>query len=226
MEAGEHGEVPAHQHGLADEEGVRVRLPDGEAFLVPEPDLFEPGRGVFVLGRDLHLGGELFEQRPDVALVVVEAGEELRRGLGAGPEPELLGHDLEVIAEVRRAGRGVRQRRHVGQSADPLDLVPVLESLRDGHDVDRRPLGVHLDELQPERLMPEIVEPSRRAALGEGGRHALVWGEQHGSEDPLLRLDRVRRELVGGAVDLGRRRPDGLPRSRRRGIPAVVLRRR
>jgi hypothetical protein len=79
------------------------------------------------------------------------------------PQEELFAQDLRIILKVSGGGYGLGQGLQISHAADGFELVFIFEPLRQGDQVDRLALIVHLDQQFIKVLVAQIVKGVRPA---------------------------------------------------------------
>jgi len=85
-------------------------------------------------------------QRIHFAFIIVNPADDVGAGMDHLPEQIFLLNDVEVIAEICRRRNRVGERSEIGESANLLEQLFVLEMLLEGDDVYRLALVIHLGE--------------------------------------------------------------------------------
>ena len=115
-------------------------------------------------GEQLRLGP--VDRLLDLGRVLVADARDPAGGADEVAQDRLALDDPGVLGGVDRGRRLVRQAREVGPPADRLELVPPLERLRDGDDVDRL---APLEQVEHGRVDPRRW-PAGRSPPGAGTR--------------------------------------------------------
>ena len=86
---------------------------------------------------------DFIQQGVHFAFVLKDPADNRGAGLDHLPQEVLLPHDVQVIAQAGGGGDRVGQGGEVGQAADLLEQLLVLEPLLEGDQVNRLPLVIH-----------------------------------------------------------------------------------
>ena len=140
----------------------------------------------------------LVQQRVHLALVIINPPDDFRAGLDHFPQQEFFPDDVEVIGQVRRARHRVLQLRQIGDAADLLQQLLVLEPLLQRDDVNRL---ARVDTSPPaSRKWSDAAGrktlPCRRLEFLDALAHALVRRKQHAAQHALLGFRGMRRQPV------------------------------
>src|SRR5689334_5026295 len=182
----------------------RELLPLGDLDVQDLADLAEVLRAVVV--GDLEDGA--LGALDDLArwrLVAVHAGLDLVGGGEQAAQERALADDLRVLAQVADSGDGGRERVDLGLAAGRIEAAARAQVLGDREDVDRLARGEEREHRLVDLAMALAVEVLGLQPLLDDERVVRAIGEQHGPEDGLLGLDRVRRRRArrGGLRAVG-----------------------
>ena len=181
---------------------------------VPQDRLDRDEALALVAVRDLEdplLG--LVEDVVDRALPrIVRVPHDLVGLLHEAPQERLLPHDTRVVLDVGRGGHGRDEVAEVVDPAHPLELIDILQLLRDGDDVDDLTAVEEPHHRAEDVAIPLPVEHPGVEHLDDPRDRIAV--DEHPSEHRRLRLDRVGRIAIGdgrrrGSVHSGLKRGGG-----------------